>query len=476
MQIKQDHIVIVVLTLLLAGFIALVAASTGSHGGEDSFMHYLFARYVPQHPENLLSHWGKPLFTLFLTPFAQYGYTVAKVYNCIAGILAAWFTYKTAERLGLKTSVAAVVLLLFAPLFFLCINSALTEVTFALFLIAGIYFIVCDKYYAAAIILSFLPFARTEGFIILPVIAAYFLWQRKYIHILFLGSGLALYSIIGYFHYHDLFWVFTKNPYADQNGVYGKSSYFWHFADGYRDIIGDPQKWLFAIGFISFLISLNKTLKTGWANASETVKHWVLIISCSLAYFFAHSTVWYFGIQGSAGLIRVMAGILPLLALVSNRGLEAIYKRIPINANIRLAVMVTILFFVVEYPIKRYHPPIELGTEEQLIYTAGDWYKTTPYHNGEQKVYYFAPTVGIAFDIDPFDFSKRDYLNNAKQSEGVAKGSIVVYDTHFGPQECKYPFEDISNDPNYVLLQKFQQSPERRRQGDMYEIYIYKRK
>lgn len=462
--------------LLLGGFIALVAASTGSHGGEDSFMHYLFARYVPQHPENLLSHWGKPLFTLLITPFAQYGYTVAKVYNCIAGILAAWFTYKTAERLGLKTSIASVVLLLFAPLFFLCINSALTEVTFALFLIAGIYFIVCEKYYLAAIILSFLPFARTEGFIILPVIGLFYLWQKKYTPLLFLGLGLLAYSVAGYFYYDDLLWVFTKNPYADQNGVYGRGEYFWHFADGYREIIGDPQKWLFAIGFISFLLALNKAAKAGLANADATFKYWLLIVASALVYFFAHSTVWYFGIQGSAGLIRVMAGILPLLVLVSNRGLDSIYKRIPINANVRLAVIVTILFFVVEYPIKRYNPPIELGTEEQLLYSAGDWYKTTPYYKGEQKVYYFAPTVGLAFDIDPFDFSKRDYLNNAKESEGVPKGSIVVYDTHFGPQECKYPLEEISNDPNYELLQKFQQSPERRRNGDMYEIYIYKRR
>lgn len=476
MQIKQDHIVVIALTLLLGVFIAFVAASTGSHGGEDSFMHYLFARYVPQHPENLLSHWAKPLFTLFLTPFAQYGYTAAKIFNCIAGIATAWFTYKTAQRLGLQTAMAAVLLLLFAPLFFLCINSALTEVTFALVLIAGIYFIVIDKFFVAAIILSFLPFARTEGFIILPIIAAYFFWQKKYVHILFLGFGLLLYSVVGYFYYQDLFWVFTKNPYADQNGVYGRSTYYWHFADGYRDIIGDPQKWLFAIGFISFLLALNKAIKTKWANADETIKHWILIITCAMAYFFAHSTVWYLGIQGSAGLIRVMAGILPLLVLVSNRGLDAIYKRIPINSTLRLAVTFTILFFVVEYPIKRYNPPIELGTEEQLLYTAGDWYKTTPYHNGEQKVYYFAPTVGLAFDIDPFDFSKRDYLNNAKQSEGVPKGSIVVYDTHFGPQECKYPFEDISNDPNYKLLKKFQQPNELRRKGDMYEIYIYKRK
>lgn len=473
MQIKQDHIVIVLLTLLLAGFIALVASSTGSHGGEDSFMHYLFARYVPQHPENLLDHWAKPLLTLFLAPFAQFGYTGAKIYNCIAGILTAWFTYKTAQRLGLKSAMASIALLLFAPLFFLCINSALTEVTFAFVLSAGIYLIISNKYLGAAIVLSFLPFARTEGFIILPIIGLFYLWQKRYTAFFFLGLGLVLYSIVGFFHYDDLLWVFTKNPYAGRNGVYGNGN-FWHFLDSYRDIIGQPQKWLFIIGLLSFFLALNKTAKAGFANANETSKHWLLIIACASAYFFAHSTVWYYGIQGSAGLTRVMAGILPLLILVSNRGIEAIYKRIPATLkNIKLAVVFTILFFVVEYPLQRYKLPIQLGSEETMLYKAGDWYKTTKYYETKPKVYYFAPTVGIAFDIDPFDFNQRDFLHNAKQSDVVPQGSIVVYDTHFGPLECEYPLEDIKGNPNYKLLKEFAYPPN---ESNGYSVYIFEKK
>jgi len=475
LQIKQDHIVIVLLTVLLAGFIALVASSTGSHGGEDSFMHYLFARYVPQHPENLLNHWAKPLLTLVLSPFAQFGYTGAKIYNSIAGVLTAWFTYKTAQRLGLQSAMASVILLLFAPLFFLCINSALTEVTFALVLSAGIYLIVSNRYLGAAIILSFLPFARTEGFIILPIIGLFYLWQKKYTSFFFLGLGLLLYSIIGYFHYNDLFWVFTKNPYAGKNGVYG-SGHFWHFADGYRDIIGNPQKWLFTIGLLSFLLALNKTVRTGIAHAHANFKYWLLIVACALAYFFAHSTVWYFGIQGSAGLTRVMAGILPLLVLVSNRGFEAIYKRIPAPLkNIKLAVVFTILFFVVEYPLNRYKDrlPLKLGSEETMLYKAGNWYKNTKYYITKPKVYYFAPTVGIAFDIDPFDFTQRDYLHNAKQSGAVSKGSIIVYDTHFGPQECEYPLKDITTNPDYKLLKKFGYPPN---ENNGYSVYIFEKK
>ncbi|MGV3599171.1 MAG: hypothetical protein ACO1PI_15000, partial [Bacteroidota bacterium] len=145
MQIKQDYIVLVALALLLGAFAWLVSISTGTEGGEDSFQHYLIARYAFIHPENFLDHWGKPLHTLLLSPFAQWGFTGAKLYNCLAGIVTAWFTYKTADRLGLKTAMASVILLLFAPLYFLELNSALTEVTFSMVLAAGIYFMVADK-------------------------------------------------------------------------------------------------------------------------------------------------------------------------------------------------------------------------------------------------------------------------------------------------------------------------------------------
>ena len=241
-------------------------------------MHYLLARYVPQHPQNLLDHWGKPLFTLLASPFAQLGFTGAKIYNCLVGVLSAWFTYKTAERLGMKTALASIILLLFAPMYFLGLNSSLTEFTFSLVLIAGFYYITADRFYVAAIILSFLPFARTEGFILLPIIGLYFIWQKKYIQLLFLGLGLVVYSTIGaFYHYHDFFWVFTQNPYAGKNGVYGHSDNFWHFAAGYRDIIGEPQKWLFIIGFVSFLFKVNRASKTGIEKTDS-----ILNIGCYL--------------------------------------------------------------------------------------------------------------------------------------------------------------------------------------------------
>ncbi|HYG14169.1 MAG TPA: hypothetical protein VEC12_00345 [Bacteroidia bacterium] len=477
MQIKQDHIVLILLALVFSGLAWLVSISTGTEGGEDSFMHYLFARYVPQHPANLLDHWGKPLHTLLLTPFAQFGFTGAKIYSALAASITAWFTYKTAQKLGMVTAMASIVLLLFSPMYFLCINSALTEITFALVLSAGIYFIVSDKYYIAAIVLSFLPFARTEGFILLPFIGIYFLLGKKYYPSLLLGLGLVLYSIIGYFHFGDLLWVFHQNPYADKTGAYPSSSHFWQYGDAYPLILGRPQTWIFIIGFLSFLMALNRVSAKGIFATDAAFKHWLLIVTLALAFFFAHSIVWHFGIMGSAGLSRVFAGIMPLLALISVRGIEAIYKPFAFNRNLRLALVCTVLFFVVEFVFKNHHFPVHFSPEERLLYKSGEWYKNSQYYKQGNKIYYFAPTVGIAYNVDPFDPSQRAYLDAARNSKNIPSGSIIVYDLHFGPNECGIPPEEIKSNPDYELLKQFTpEEPFTTLGGYNYEILIFRRK
>lgn len=475
MNIKQDHIVFVVLALLFGALALLVSASTGTEGGEDSFMHYLFARYVPLHPENLLDHWAKPLHTLLLTPFAQFGFTGAKIYNCLAGIITAWFTYKTARGLGLQTAMASVVLLLFAPMYFLCLNSALTEITFSMVLAVGLYFLVAQKYWAAAIVLSFLPFARTEGFILLPFFGLYFLLNKKFLPLFLLGTGLAIYSLAGYFyHHHDLLWVFTKNPYAGKNGVYD-SGPITHFADGYRDIWGGPQTILLVLGILSLLAIRRINPKTGEQN--KTTYYWQLIMGCAVAYFAAHSIVWYLGIQGSAGLLRVMAGVMPLFALIVCRGLEVIYQPFVINQNLRLAIMCTILYFVVQYPIIRNKFPVMLGPEENTLYEAGNWYKKSPFYTPGNKVFYFAPTVALAFGIDPFDYNQRGYLDAVKDPNAVKHHQIVVYDMHFGPNECNIPLATMQADTTYNLLQRITpKEPFTTLGGYNYEVFIFRKK
>ena len=81
----------------------------------DSVVHYFFARYAFGDPVLFLDHWAKPFFTLFASPFAQFGFGGMKLFNGLAGLLSAWFAYSIAKKLDLKFAWLAIILVLFAP-------------------------------------------------------------------------------------------------------------------------------------------------------------------------------------------------------------------------------------------------------------------------------------------------------------------------------------------------------------------------
>jgi hypothetical protein len=71
-------------------------------GGQDSWNHYLFARWCFKHPELMLDLWAKPFFTILAAPFAQFSIHAVYMLNMIATLGAAWMTYLTGRKLGMR--------------------------------------------------------------------------------------------------------------------------------------------------------------------------------------------------------------------------------------------------------------------------------------------------------------------------------------------------------------------------------------
>src|SRR5689334_6797728 len=74
----------ILLALIMYGKVMI--QSTGTEGGHDTYMHYLFAKYAFKHPEHLLHQWAKPVFTLIAAPFCQFGLTGLIVFNILLAI------------------------------------------------------------------------------------------------------------------------------------------------------------------------------------------------------------------------------------------------------------------------------------------------------------------------------------------------------------------------------------------------------
>ena len=80
---------------------------------------------------------------------------------------------------GIKQQIPLTIILIFTPTYYVLTFSGLTEPLFALILIIGTYLCAKEKHASASILISFLPFVRSEGLIILGVFGFYFIIVLK---------------------------------------------------------------------------------------------------------------------------------------------------------------------------------------------------------------------------------------------------------------------------------------------------------
>ncbi|MFM7015656.1 MAG: hypothetical protein ACKOX3_04940, partial [Bacteroidota bacterium] len=101
---------------LLAGLTIYYFDGTGDNG--DSILHYLHARYAPLHPEVYFYHWSKPLYVLFASPFAQFGFTGIKIFNALLSLGSIYLTYQISKLLQLNNTFVSALILICTPLYY----------------------------------------------------------------------------------------------------------------------------------------------------------------------------------------------------------------------------------------------------------------------------------------------------------------------------------------------------------------------
>jgi ABC-type cobalt transport system substrate-binding protein len=458
----SKRIAYLLLIVSVVFFVILSFISEGSLGGADSFVHYRISRHSFKYPSLFLDFWGKPLFTILSSPFSQFGFIGIKIFNvCVAGFTA-WFALRITEHLRWGNGYLTVAACLFAPVYFILIPSGMTELLFGLVLVFAIFLFFKEKYVWSAIVISFLPFARNEGMVILPFFLLAYLLKRNYRSIPFMASAFLFFSFIGWRHFGNLFWIFENNPYTGAAAIYGHGKML-HFVENYEEIFGWPLTLILLLGLISITFShRNKKIKD---NRQYVI---LLIVLPALTYFAAHSFVWWKGIGGSLGLTRVMAGIVPLVAIISVSFFSWKIWRF------YLGVLITIAIIIV--PFMQYDLPVRLDPTQKLVKKASEWAKDNKLDN--RLIYYYDPMV--------CHFLKKDFYNNNVIREqipdrehpenAVAMGALVFWDAHFGPNEGQMPIDRLLQNESFQLLKKFEPDQPFKVLNDYnYEIYIFEK-
>jgi len=462
-QMNEKRCLFLVLFLSFIFFISLGFFAETTFDVGDGIRHYLIARYSWNHPGLLLDSWGKPFFTLISSPFSQFGFYGATVFNIVCGVLSAYITYVIAKKLNYKNALLVVPFLLFAPIYFPTMNSGLTEPFFGLVFILSILLMVEKKFYAAAILISFLPFVRTEGFLFLPLFFVVLVYHKSFIPAMLLALGTVLYSIVGGFYFGDFLWIKNHNPYTGSNRDSYGSGELSSFADRYDFIWGTILSILLVAGILIFVFRIffrkkdasDKRILSSIINIETT-----LILGCFVVFFAAHSFMWWKGLANSMGLVRVFAGVMPCTTLICLAGFNLLTPDILFkNKFVKGAVVSVLLFFIVLKPFKSEYFPFKLSQEQILVKEAAEWVKA----EGHDKKYlfYLYPYLPLLLDIDAFDNKKVADLwalyPSIKKSgiNNIPNGAIVFWDAHFGPNECGIPLDTIMNDPNFNLLKTF---------------------
>jgi hypothetical protein len=463
---------VILLSVVIVDFI-MVFLSEGTHGGADDVNHYQLARYSFQHPEFFLDQWGKPFFTALMSPFAQLGFNGVRIFNVLAGTATAYFTYRMARMFKISMPVITIFLLISSPLYAVLMISGMTEILFSLVLILSIFLFFRKNYIWSAILLSFIPFVRTEGVVIIPLFILALAWVKQWKAIPFLFLGFVFYSLVGSFYFDDLLWIVHKMPYSgNAKDIYGSGELL-HYVRASKYIFGIPLALMIILGLLAWVTD-------PLVNRERKRKEWLLEMLVGylpfFTYFAAHSYVWWKGMGNSVGMIRVIVAVLPSAVLLAAMGWSRILDLIPVNRVIKYVSTGILAVFLLTIPYKMYRIPVPLEGTQRIVKNASDWMLQSEYTG--IKVFYFNPFFPHFLKTNPYDSNQNAWFvpDREHPEKSVKEGEIVIWDAHFGPNEGGLALENLFDNPGFRLIHLTREhEPFIVLGGYTYEIYFFQR-
>lgn len=452
-QIKEGTWAWIILATSFIYLVIIYLLSEGLYGDTDSIGHYQLAHYAFKYPKFFVHHWGKPLFTTLSAPFAQLGFHGAVLFNLLSGLLTSWLIYRIARQFNYRYALLAIPFALFAPVYMVNLFTSLTEILFGLVLVAAVYTFLREKFLWSAVIISFIPFARTEGIMFIALFLLALILVRQYKAIPFLLSGFVLFSLAGYFHYREFFWFFTAMPYGETgSALYGSGS-FMFYLERFHHLLGHPLTILAGFGLIILLIQLFSVNKP--VRSVQWVTLYILVIGSFTGFILAHSFLWWQGMMGVLASTRFMACIMPLGGLLAMVGLDYLFFRLikPVRMQKTIALAITGLVIWTPYTLNEI--PAKLTRSSQVMKETADRLRETGIEG--RRLIFFDPKLAFYLKIDMFDQVNFHFNipDREKPDLGLPEGSLVIYDPHFGEFEKKVSLTSLIDHPSLKLIDAF---------------------
>lgn len=457
------------LSVIFIFFITNLFLSSGFTGGAESIWHYNYSHFVFKNPSRLFDIWAKPFYTLLSAPFAIFGFKAVQFFNILLALAAGLFSYLVAKELNMKQPILAIILCCFTPVFTYNVFSGLSEILFALITIVTSYLFLKNRYVLASVILSFLPFVRPEGIFLIPIFAFYLIYKKQYKALPFMLIGFLGYTIVGGLVNNDFLWIFSQNPYSDKVGIYGTGSFF-QFIKRSPGYFGIPNEIFYVTGLVAGITLYLRSNR-------EYSKEFFLVILPFFAFLLIHSFMWWTGLGNSQGSNRYMAAIVPLMAVMSTRGLtlfslmfEILFK----SVWIRIAALYIGIISVIHIPFAVQNYPIKKDPYNKLVKQTIGWVKEIGLD--KSKIFFKDSNFPHTLGVSPFDTLKTQNAFNKQicLSDNVKEGTLIIYDERYFPLDG-VEFDTLVQNKNYELQKVFEPEKNFKVYGRDYRIAVFKR-
>jgi len=464
----------VVLAFLL---LLLRAASDGLLEMGDGVNHYMIARYSWKHPLLLLDLWGKPLFTLLASPFAQLGHVGVGAFNAVvAGATACAGTYAL-RRAGGVAQITFSLLVLLAPQYVLMVMAGMTEPLFGLVTVVVVMLLLNERCAAAAAIASLSPFARPEYIAFLPCVMLWLVLQRRWRALPWGLFGFAAYALLSVISKGDPLWFWTGDPYVQADGTYGSGPLDFFLVRA-ETVYGRPLLTLTVSALVLWPLVY-------WGDREHRRSHRLMLLCAALpalGIVAIHSILWYKGWRGSAGLPRVLVTGIPLTGLFAaftlGRGALLLLTSGKVARLAGWLLLPAVCFWTIDDLTKQVRLPVRREMNQRFLDAAAFGVKHHQ-HDGI-RVYSTHPYMAFRAELDPFDNERYNPLwglTDEDVQNRFRTGDLLVWDSQLGSNEAGIPLDLLLNDGRFAVLELYEPSEGSRVfGGHVYEIFLLERR
>lgn len=495
---KYYWIIIPLLTLVYFAFSYL---SNGFYQ-DDEVAHYINMRDFWSNPFIIMSNWGKPGWKIFLELPSLLGLKPVLFVNSFITALTAFFTIKLAKELGMKNSLIAGIFYAFQPLILQLSFRSYAEIMTGLFLVLTLYFYLKEKYILSALICGYTFTARQETALLAIILAVYFIYNKNYLPIIFLGVFPFIYNLIGFMHTGDYVWAWTEMKNLSEFNL-GIERSFFHYFEVFIFIAGPVVFACFLIGTIAPYFSKN--------DFKEFYKKELLIylfffvqflFQCYLVAKGTNPGSWRYILQSAPfsslialiGLNQILSiqnkkYILPslfviiviILLFLSKESTGLLVTQNPEYLKLVAVVLLTagsvifiswsgekkvmnfiVLLLILTLGYTFYtEKPKEQSPENITISRVAEFYETN-FKNAPEVLYDHSLVIfyGKVFGSEKSKFK----ILNTKSLDESPKGTLVIWDSHYSyrpeyKNDCKLDL--LENNNNYKPVNQFVSSDKR---------------